>query len=82
MRKHLSHTVIAHLIDQVPIFITDCRNHLKGCHASHVRLTCNEAKRGYAQDGTTKESEEDAELSIGLQVLAGEKYERDRISRP
>jgi hypothetical protein len=72
MSEHLSLTVIGHLNDRVHAFVADCRTRLKGCHYVDVRVDCNEGKGGYAQDGTAEERDEDADLSKGIRVRAGE----------
>jgi hypothetical protein len=44
----------------------------KGCHNIGVRIEVSDTTRGYALCGTAEESYTDAELFIGLRVLAGE----------
>ena len=72
MSEHLGLTVIGHLNDRVRVFVADCRKRPKGCHYIDVRVGCHEAKGGYAQDSTAKEGDEDAELTVGICVRAGE----------
>jgi hypothetical protein len=44
----------------------------KGCHNIHVRIEVSDTTRRYALCGTAEESYADAELFMGLRVLAGE----------
>jgi TldD protein len=72
MSEHLALTVIDRIKDHVHAMVVDYRKRLKGCHYIDVRLEVSEARGGYAQNGTAKESYEDAELSMGIRVHAGE----------
>jgi TldD protein len=72
MTERLSIAVIDRLKDRVHAFITDYRKRLKGCYDLDIRLEVSESKGAYAQNGTAKESSEDAELSMGIRVHAGE----------
>lgn len=72
MSERLSIAVIDRIKDRVHAFVTEYRKRLKGCHYLDVRIEVSEAKGAYAQNGTAKESLEDAELSMGIRVHAGE----------
>ena len=72
MSEPISLDVIDRIKDRVRAFITDYRKRLKGCQYIDIRVEVSESKGAYAQSGTAKESQEDAEISMGLRVLAGE----------
>jgi hypothetical protein len=72
MGEQLSLTVIDRIKDRVHAVVAAYRKRLRGCRHIDVRIEVSEAKGGYAQNGTAKESYEDAELSMGIRVHAGE----------
>lgn len=72
MSESISIAVIDRIKDRVHALVTDYRKRLKGCHYIDVRIEVSESKGGYAQNGTAKESLEDAEISMGIRVHAGE----------
>jgi TldD protein len=72
MGEQLSLTVIDCIKGRVHAFVAAYRKRLKGCRYIDVRVEVSETKGGYAQNGTAKDSYEDAELSMGIRVHAGE----------
>jgi predicted Zn-dependent protease len=72
MSDGFSFAVVDRIKERVHAFVADNRNHLKGCHDLDVRLEVSEAKGACVQNGTAKQSYDDAELSIGIRVHAGE----------
>jgi PmbA protein len=54
--------VIDQIKDGVHAFVTDYRKRLRGCQYIDVRIEVSESKGAYAQNGTAKESYEDAEI--------------------
>jgi hypothetical protein len=71
MSEPLTIAAIDRIKGRVHAFIADHRKRMKGCHCLDVRIEASESKGGYAQDGTAKESLEDAEPSMGIRVHAG-----------
>jgi predicted Zn-dependent protease len=72
LSEHIDLAVIDRIKDRVYAFVTDCRQRLRGCQYIDVRIEVSEFKGAYAQNGTAKESYEDAEIAIGIRVHAGE----------
>ncbi|MBI3327491.1 MAG: hypothetical protein HYZ81_12420, partial [Nitrospinae bacterium] len=72
MSEHISLAVIDRIKDRVHALVTESRTRLKGCQYIDVRIEVSESKGAYAQNGTAKESQEDAEISMGVRVHAGE----------
>jgi len=72
MSEPISLAVIDRIKDRVHTLVTESRTRLKGCQYIDVRIEVSESKGAYAQHGTPKESQEDAEISMGVRVHAGE----------
>ncbi len=72
MSEQISLDVIDRIKDRVHAFLIDHRKRLKGCQYIDIRVEVSESKGAYAQNGSAKESQEDAEISMGIRVLAGE----------
>lgn len=72
MSERIGLAVIDRVKDRMHAFVTDYRTRLKGCQYIDLRIEVSEAKGGYAQNGSAKETYEDAEISMGIRVYAGE----------